>query len=202
MACGPIGITNSSTFSTRSTSVNRMWTTKKTSPVRWASIFQGTDTAEAAIRKLMPRAARWLVPPTDPGTVVRLREILRLHAPAAYALAARGYTQPEEARRFLNPRLDDLHDPALLLGLDAAAERVHQAIQRGEKILLYGDYDVDGTTSVVILKKAIDLAGGKVSYYVPHRLKEGYGMRTDVMDRAAADGVKLAGSLDTRIRAA
>lgn len=138
----------------------------------------------------------------DPEAVQRLRERLNLHAPAAQALASRGYLDVEEARRFLHPRLDDLHDPSLLHGLSAAVDRLHHALQRHERILLYGDYDVDGTTSVVILRKALELAGGHVSHYVPHRLKEGYGMRTDVMDRAASEGVKLVVSVDTGIRAA
>ena len=75
------------------------------------------------------------------------------------------------------------------------------AIAAHEKILIYGDYDVDGTRSVVILKKAIELAGGEASYHVPHRLKDGYGMRAEVIERAAAMGVRLIISVDTGIRA-
>ena len=80
--------------------------------------------------------------------------------------------------------------------------RIRQAIERREKILIYGDYDVDGTTSVVILKKAIELSGGEAVFHVPHRMKDGYGMRTEVMERAASDGVRLVISVDTGIRAA
>ncbi len=82
-----------------------------------------------------------------------------------------------------------------------AVARIKAAIQAKEKILIYGDYDVDGTVSVVILKKAIEMAGGEASFHVPHRLKEGYGMRADVIERAAAMGIALIISVDTGIRA-
>src|SRR6185369_3585596 len=91
--------------------------------------------------------------------------------------------------------------PFLLAGMHAAATRLAAAIAAKEPVLLYGDYDVDGTSSVVILKKAIELAGGQASFHVPHRLKDGYGMRSDVVDAAAANGVRLIVSVDTGIRA-
>ena len=89
-----------------------------------------------------------------------------------------------------------------MLGMRPAIERLRRAIQAGEKILIYGDYDVDGTTSVVLLTKAVQLAGGAAGYHVPHRLKEGYGMRPEVVEAAAAQGVTLMISVDTGIRAA
>jgi single-stranded-DNA-specific exonuclease len=87
-------------------------------------------------------------------------------------------------------------------GMTAALERLRRALAGAEKILLYGDYDVDGTASVVIVKKAIELAGGQCSFFIPHRLRDGYGMRNEVIEQAAADGVRLIVSLDTGIRAA
>src|SRR5262249_53144864 len=105
------------------------------------------------------------------------------------------------ARRFLAPSMEHLHDPGLLAGMPQAVERLRQAIERGEKILIYGDYDVDGTTSVVMLKKAIELSGGQADFHVPHRLRDGYGMRAEVVDRAAGSGVRLIVSVDTGIRA-
>ena len=75
------------------------------------------------------------------------------------------------AHRFLKPDLDHLHDPARLTGMSDALRRVKAAIEAKEKILIYGDYDVDGTVSVVILKKAIEMAGGEASFHVPHRLR-------------------------------
>ena len=142
-------------------------------------------------------SARWLLPHPDPQQVAALG----LTAPAARVLVHRGLAGPEAARRFLDPAFGDLHDPMLLRDMPEAVARLRQAIRTGEKILLYGDYDVDGTTSVVLLTKAIELAGGAAGYHVPHRLKDGYGMRTEVVEAAAADGVKLIISVDTGIRA-
>jgi single-stranded-DNA-specific exonuclease len=150
----------------------------------------------------MIRPAQWLLPQTDEEQVHNLERALVVEAPAARVLAIRGYTDPVAARRFLTASLEDLHDPFLLKGMREAVERLRTAIERREKILLYGDYDADGATSVVILKKAIDLAGGQALYHVPHRLKQGYGIRVDVVEQAAADGVTLLVSLDTGIRAA
>ena len=127
---------------------------------------------------------------------------LRIGLPAALVLARRGFGDPADARRFLAPALDDLHDPWLLRGMPQAVERLRAAIGAGEKILIYGDYDVDGTASIVLLTKAIELAGGKADYHVPHRLKDGYGMRSEVVESAAAAGVRLVISVDTGIRAA
>ncbi len=121
---------------------------------------------------------------------------------AAQVLWNRGYRDPDSARSFLDAPIDALHHPLLMKGMPQAVERLHRAIRDREPILLYGDYDVDGTSSVVILKKAIELAGGDVSFHVPHRLLEGYGMRSEVVDEAAVRGVKLIVSVDTGIRAA
>ena len=123
-------------------------------------------------------------------------------APAARILVHRGLGDPAAARRFLKPSLDALHDPLTMRDMARAVARLREAIREGQKILIYGDYDVDGTTSVVILTKAIELAGGAASHHVPHRLKDGYGMRPEVVETAAAEGVKLIVSVDTGIRGA
>ena len=150
----------------------------------------------------MLRAARWLIPETNPQEAEALASALRISLPAARVLIARDLSDPEAARRFLRPSLDDLHQPEQLLGMREAVDRLRRAIAVREKILLYGDYDVDGTTSVVILTKAIEMAGGSASFFVPHRLRDGYGMRSEVVEKAAAEGVKLIISVDTGIRAA
>ncbi|MGH9524459.1 MAG: single-stranded-DNA-specific exonuclease RecJ, partial [Terriglobales bacterium] len=124
-----------------------------------------------------------------------------LPALVARLLVARGITLAEDAHRFLNPSLDHLHSPYEMLGMDKAIERLRRAIAANEKILIYGDYDVDGTTAVVILKTAIELCGGRADFHVPHRIREGYGMKDDVIERAQADGVTLLISVDTGIRA-
>ena len=146
--------------------------------------------------------SRWVIPRLEPCEAERLAAAAGVSLPAARVLASRGYQDADAAARFLHPSLDHLHDPFLMLGMRKALERLRRAIASGEKILLYGDYDVDGTTSVVLLKKAIELAGGSVSYHIPHRIKDGYGMRTEAIDLAAANGVSLIVSLDTGIRAA
>ena len=127
-------------------------------------------------------------------------------APAALPVLAdllvgRGIEEPETAARFLSPTLADLHDPLRMSGMKSALDRLEAALERNEKILIYGDYDVDGTTAIVILKTAIELCGGSADFHVPHRIREGYGMRDEVIERAAADGVRLIISVDTGIRA-
>jgi single-stranded-DNA-specific exonuclease len=146
--------------------------------------------------------SRWQLPSPDPREVAALSSALGIAAPAAGILVHRGLRDPAAARRFLHPSLSDLHDPLAMRDMPRAVARLREAIRDGEKILVYGDYDVDGTTSVVLLTKAIELAGGASSYYVPHRLKDGYGMRREVVETAAAEGVKLIVSVDTGIRAA
>ncbi len=121
--------------------------------------------------------------------------------PATRVLWARGYREPEQARRFLEPGLKDLYDAWGLRDMPAAVERLLRAIEHKEPILLYGDYDADGTSAVVILMKGLELAGGKAGFHVPHRLRDGYGMRSEVVEAAAASGVKLIVSVDTGIRA-
>jgi single-stranded-DNA-specific exonuclease len=150
----------------------------------------------------MTRQAHWLIPELNAQDVSRLAASLRLHQPAARALVARGYTDPDLARHFLESPLEETHDPYLLKDMPAAVARLRRAIEQQERILLYGDYDADGATAVVILKKAIELAGGHADHHIPHRLRDGYGIRADVIEQAAVAGVTLLISLDTGIRAA
>lgn len=149
----------------------------------------------------MAKPARWTLPACDPCQVESLTAALGIGKPAAQVLVSRGLADVESARRFLAPSLDQLFDPFLMRDMDRALDRLQRAIRDGERILLYGDYDVDGTSSVVLLTKAIELAGGSAAYHVPHRLKDGYGMRPEVVERAAETGVRLIVSVDTGIRA-
>jgi single-stranded-DNA-specific exonuclease len=149
---------------------------------------------------------QWIVQTVDPAAVTRLAE--HLHCPNAIAslLISRGITDPAVAQTFLNPTIDDLIDPMLMLGMDLAVARIQQAVRSSEPILIYGDYDVDGTTATVLLKTAIERIAAKdrpavVTYHVPHRLREGYGMQTGVLGDAAAAGIRLVISVDTGIRA-
>jgi single-stranded-DNA-specific exonuclease len=125
----------------------------------------------------------------------------RLAPTLARLLVMRGIADAEAAERFLNPSISHLHSPYLMTGIKAAVDRLDAAIERKEGILIYGDYDVDGTTAVVILKTAIELCGGSADFHVPHRIKEGYDLRGDVIERAAAAGIHLIISVDTGIRA-
>ena len=145
---------------------------------------------------------RWVFPSADPQAVECLAAGLRIGAPACRVLAHRGFGDPACARRYLEASLDDLHDPLAMRDMAPAAARLEKAIRNREKILIYGDYDVDGTISVAILMKAIELAGGAAAWHIPNRLKDGYGMRPEAVAAAAAEGVSLIVSVDTGIRAA
>lgn len=140
-------------------------------------------------------------PAEHAADIAQLARNLGLSLPATRVLWSRGHRTLEDARRYFAPSLADLHSPALLKDMDRAVERLHRAITSTEKILLYGDYDVDGTSAVVIMKKGIELLGGQVDFHVPHRLRDGYGMRAEVVEEAAASGVSLIVSVDTGIRA-
>jgi single-stranded-DNA-specific exonuclease len=153
---------------------------------------------------------RWISNPVNSAKARLLAAALqdsKLKIPAsglpvlADLLVTRGIDEPEAAARFLAPALADLHAPLLMSGMKPAIDRLEAALERKEKILIYGDYDVDGTTAIVILKTAIELCGGASDFHVPHRIHEGYGMRDEVIERAAADGVRLIISVDTGIRA-
>lgn len=144
---------------------------------------------------------RWLLPETDPVRTAELAASTALPALIAQLLLNRGVANVQDAERFLHPKLDDLLDPYSMFGMTAAVARVQVAIRGCELILIYGDYDVDGTTAVVLLKTAIERLGGKVRFHVPHRLREGYGMQGSVLESAFAEGVRLVISVDTGIRA-
>jgi single-stranded-DNA-specific exonuclease len=119
----------------------------------------------------------------------------------ARLLISRGLTNVDDAARFLTSSLAHLHPPELMTGLRTAVDRLDAAIERKEPILIYGDYDVDGTMAIIILKTAIELCGGAADFHVPHRIREGYDLRDDVIERAAAAGIRFIVSVDMGIRA-
>ncbi|HEY2467831.1 MAG TPA: single-stranded-DNA-specific exonuclease RecJ [Terracidiphilus sp.] len=153
-----------------------------------------------AIPRSAPRQ-RWVFADPHPLEAETLATAAHIPLVLAELLLARGITTSGDAYRFLNPEVTDLHDPLLMLGMKTAVERVEAAIARHEPILLYGDYDVDGTTAVVLLKTAIEMLGGVVRFHVPHRLREGYGLQSAVLEAAYADGVRLVITVDTGMRA-
>ena len=156
---------------------------------------------------------QWIQKPSDRAAVESLISSLRNDAALggmmtsrnahilAPLLVRRGIIDAGAALRFLRPSLSDLHSPEQMTGLSAAVDRLDAAIERKEPMLIYGDYDVDGTMAVIILKTAIELCAGTVDFHVPHRIREGYDMRDDVIERAAAAGIRLIISVDMGIRA-
>jgi single-stranded-DNA-specific exonuclease len=155
-----------------------------------------------------PPPERWQLSPQYPESSAALAASAHIPAVIAQLLCARGIETVEAANGFLHPDISQLHDPFQMLGMAAAVDRLEQAIARCETILLYGDYDVDGTTAVVLLKTAVEMlapphgtSGCAVRFHVPHRLKEGYGIQSAVLEAAAAEGVALVISVDTGMRA-
>ncbi len=146
-------------------------------------------------------AARWISSQADEQIIKLLSQELGIGPLLAGVLAARGFQTRHEASEFLRPSLAALHDPSFMLDMEIAARRILKAASSREPVLLYGDYDVDGTSSIVMLKTALSLLGANVEFHIPHRLKDGYGMRSEAIEEAAAKGVKLVISVDTGIRA-
>jgi single-stranded-DNA-specific exonuclease len=154
---------------------------------------------------LPPLRQRWQLQTPHPEDAATLAASAHIPSVLAELLIARGITTAEAANSFLNPDINQLHDPLLIKGMTTAVERLQKAIAAGETILLYGDYDVDGTTAVVLLKTAIEIVAGsggcKVRFHVPHRIREGYGLQSSVLEQAAADEVSLVITVDTGMRA-
>ncbi len=141
-------------------------------------------------------------------TQQQLERELNISSAAARMLVVRGIQTADEARAFVRPSLDKLHDPFLMKDMDKAVERLHQAITQGEKILIYGDYDVDGTTAVAVMYRFLQNLASNLSpltfnldYYIPDRYTEGYGVSTQGIDYAAEQGCGLIITLDCGIKA-
>jgi len=146
-------------------------------------------------------AKRWIVRGQDTERVASLARVLAISPIVAALLMARGCDDEKSARSFLNPSYDQLHDPYLMLGMSEAVPRLLRAIDAGEPILVYGDYDVDGTTGTALLLRALNLLGARTGFHVPHRFTEGYGIQQAALEKAVAEGYKLAISVDCGIRA-
>jgi single-stranded-DNA-specific exonuclease len=160
----------------------------------------GAGSQSTATKRTLP-LQRWLLDDPHPEESAALAREARLPLVLAELLVARGITSAAEASAFLNPEPAHLHDPFLMLGMSAAVERLEHAIAAREPILLYGDYDVDGTVAVVLLKTAIEMLGGDVRFHVPHRLRDGYGMQSSVLEAAHAEGIRVVVTVDTGMRA-
>jgi len=143
---------------------------------------------------------RWYTLPCDAAQAAALEAALHLPPIVARLLCQRGLADPELASRFLNPSLDHLHDPMALAGMSVAVDRILAAIANKERIAIHGDYDVDGITSTVILRRALELLGAEVVHFIPERLKDGYGLQPAAIERLHADAVALVISVDCGIR--
>jgi single-stranded-DNA-specific exonuclease len=149
----------------------------------------------------LPKADRiWESLHCDDAVIARLSHELRVSPVTARLLSIRGLDDPLSARRFLFPSLDDLLDPNRLTDLPAAVDRILRAIANKERIAIHGDYDVDGVTSTVILRRALDLLGADVTHFIPERLRDGYGLQPASIERLHALGVALIISVDCGIR--
>jgi single-stranded-DNA-specific exonuclease len=148
------------------------------------------------------RAPRiWQDQACDTEAAARLERALGVTPVTARLLCQRGFAEPEAARKFLSPSLDDLLDPFTLTDMRAVVDRVFGAIARKERIAIHGDYDVDGVTSTVILRRALELLGADVIHFLPERFRDGYGLQPAALDRLHAEGVRVVISVDCGIRA-
>jgi single-stranded-DNA-specific exonuclease len=145
---------------------------------------------------------RWVLKEQgDPGVISALAEQLKVDNNIANLLAQRGITSFDEARSFFRPELSQLHDPFLMKDMDVAIERINKAISLKEKILIYGDYDVDGTSAVALVFSFLKKYYSEVDFYIPDRYIEGYGISIQGIDFAAEQGFKLVIALDCGIKA-
>jgi single-stranded-DNA-specific exonuclease len=150
----------------------------------------------------MTKECKWIVrDEADPAKVEKLSAEVGIDRVLAQLLVDRGVETFDQARRFFRPSLSDLHDPFLMTDMEAAVERLHQAITTGEKILVYGDYDVDGTTAVSLVFSFIRRFTPNVDFYIPDRYDEGYGVSYKGIDWAFEGGFKLIITLDCGIKA-
>ncbi len=148
----------------------------------------------------MHRPRRWILPESNPGAN-DLAQRLRTSPIVAQMLMNRGISQLDDCLSFLRPSLKCLHEPSLIPNLDRASQRIAKAIRDQEKIVIYGDYDVDGIAATAILWHAIRRLGGTADYYVPHRLEEGYGLNSEAVTQLCDAGAKLIVTVDCGVTA-
>lgn len=144
---------------------------------------------------------QWKLLPADNAAIQSLQESLQIHPIFCRLLVQRGITNYEAAKQFFRPTLEDLHDPFLMKDMAFAVQRLHQAIQNKERILLYGDYDIDGTTSVAMMHAFLEKHHRALGFYIPDRYKEGYGISMEGIEYAATKNVKLIIAMDCGIKA-
>lgn len=139
---------------------------------------------------------RWRIASCDPESVASLQRAAGIPAVVAQLLLSRGISNPDEARQFLDPKLNGLRDPAELPGASKAAELIYTAVEAKQKITIYGDYDADGMTATAILLRCLRLLNANVDYYVPHRIDEGYSLNADALRTLAEQETDLVVTVD------
>src|SRR5688572_18591814 len=145
---------------------------------------------------------RWNIEAAPAPEVNALQQALKIHPVLCQLLVQRGITTFEQAKDFFRPELSELHSPWLMKDMDKAVERIVKAIEGHEKILVFGDYDVDGTTSVACMYSFLKKIHQHLDFYIPHRYREGYGVSKAGIDFAAENGFSLIISLDCGIKSA
>ncbi len=146
-------------------------------------------------------AKQWRLAASDPAIVLHLSETLDIHPIIAQLLVNRDVQTIHDARQFLNADLPSLYNPFLLTDMDRAVERIEKAKKLGEKILIYGDYDVDGVTSSALLRRTLKRFGITATNYIPHRMEEGYGLNLSIVEFAQSQNVHLIITVDCGINA-
>jgi single-stranded-DNA-specific exonuclease len=139
---------------------------------------------------------RWTIQKYDREEVLKLSQAQKVSPLIAALLISRGFDTPEKAYKFLNPSYADLHEPNLLKDMEKSVARILKAIETGEKILIWGDYDVDGTTGTVVLRKVLEILGGETGFHVPNRFTEGYGLNIPALEKAKERGFTLVITVD------
>ncbi len=139
---------------------------------------------------------RWNILKHDRQKIIPLSQTLKVSPLIAALLVSRGFETHEKAHKFLNPSLEDLHEPNLLKDMEKSVARILKAVENQEKILIWGDYDVDGTTGTVVLRKALDIIGAQTGFHVPNRFTEGYGLNIPALEKAKERGYGLVITVD------
>ncbi|WP_438444281.1 single-stranded-DNA-specific exonuclease RecJ [Gorillibacterium sp. sgz5001074] len=150
---------------------------------------------------MLEAKARWKISQAGDEAAERLEQALKLHPLVARLLVIRGITEVEAADRFLNGGAESFHDPMLLKGMPEAVARIRLALERGERIRIYGDYDADGISSTTLMIRLMERLGADYDTYIPHRVLEGYGLNRPALEQAKASGVSLVVTVDTGISA-
>src|SRR5262245_14681954 len=152
--------------------------------------------------KFLRMQKRWNIPRADEEKVTALQQALKIHPVICEILVQRGIDNFDNAKNFFRPELSTLHDPWLMKDMDKAVARILFAVENGERILVFGDYDVDGTTAVACVYQFLKKVYTDIEFYIPHRYREGYGVSKAGIDYASENKFSLIISLDCGIKSA